>query len=221
MEQPATIARLSIERFFTKYQPDPADKSKMLAIDYVTYGPFGMLDKSKITERVARLSCLETDEVSDNPVVMQSQWRWSQIKPRYEAWKAGRDIPINGTPLAAWNLLTPEDAEMFKLHKVYTVEDVAALTAVHYNKFPIPNLNALVEQARIFLASADRNRAAGELADLRSQNEALKAEMDEIRAALRRGPAAQPVEAEEGPKRRGRPPKQQEEPDITGDQEAA
>ncbi len=176
--------RIDVERFFTKYTPDPSDPAKMIGVDYCAYGPFGALDRSKTVERVSRLSAVQADGESDNLAVQMARIRWECIKPKYDAWKEGREIPATGTPLAAWNLLQQEDADILRTHRIFTVEDVAALSDAHLQRIAIPNGRSIVQQAKLFLQSADTNRASAEMTRMAEENAALRAEMDEIKAML-------------------------------------
>lgn len=197
------IIRIDVERFFTKYTPDPSDPAKMIGVDYCSYGPFGALDRSKTVERVSRLSAVQADGDSDNLAVQMARIRWECIRPKYEAWKEGREIPATGTPLAAWNLLQAEDADILRTHRIFTVEDVAALSDAHLQRIAIPNGRSIVQQAKLFLQSADTNRAATEMAKMSDRMAALEAELAEAKAAL-----LAPDEDDDGAipaPRRGRP----------------
>jgi hypothetical protein len=178
------ILRIDVERFFTKFHPDPADASKMVGVDYVTYGPFGGLDRSKVTEKVSRLMSVQAGGDSDNPSIQIAQARKAIIEEKYNAWKEGKEIPATGTPLAAWNLLQPEDAEILRSHRIYTVEDVSSLTDSLLQRIAIPNGRSMVEQAKLFLKSADANRAAADMAAMTLRMEALEAELREAKTAL-------------------------------------
>lgn len=178
------ILRIDVERFFTKFHPDPADPAKMVGVDYVTYGPFGALDRSKVTERVKRILSVQANGDSDNPSVKMAKDRADIISERYEAWKEGREIPANGTPLAAWNLLQPEDAEILRTHRIYTVEDVASLTDTLLQRIAIPNGRSMVEQAKLYLKAADTNRASAEMAKMAAELAALRSELTEAKSAL-------------------------------------
>lgn len=197
--------RIDVERFFTKYTPDPSDPAKMIGVDYCAYGPFGALDRSKTVERVSRLSAVQANGDSDNLAVQMARLRWDAIKPKYEAWKEGREIPATGTPLAAWNLLQAEDADILRSHRIYTVEDVAALTDSHLQRIAIPNGRSVVQQAKLFLQSADTNRASAEMSKMSDRMAALEAELAEAKAALLAAPIAEDDEDAVPAPRRGRP----------------
>jgi len=210
--------RIDVERFFTKYSPDPNDAAKMVPIDYVIYGPMGSLDRSKITEKVSRLSKVVGTDETENPAVVMARMRWDSIRPRYEAWKQGQEAPIDGTPLAAWNALSNEDADLFKTNRIYTVEDIAILSETAIAKIGIPNGRSLIVQAKAFLESADANRASAIMTNMQTEMAAMRAELEEAKRALMAAPvvvdddadgfSVDTTDAVPVPiKRRGRPPK--------------
>lgn len=56
---------------------------------------------------------------------LDPEWH-RQYKGAYAQWKAGMEMPVNGTPLVMWPLLTPAEVKMLKELRMQTVEDVAA-----------------------------------------------------------------------------------------------
>lgn len=213
--------RIDVERFLTKYVPDPTDAAKMLPVDYVVYGPVGSLDRSKIMEKVSRIAKVQGDDETENPAVLIAKMRWDSIRPRYEAWKKGQEMPIDGTPLAAWNALSSEDADMLKTNKIYTVEDIVAVPESAFAKMGMPNSRSLIQQAKAFLASADANRAAATMSAMQTEMAAMRAELDDAKRALMAAPIVVADDDDfevdtEGAvqvqvKRRGRPPKGSED----------
>lgn len=180
-------AVLSIHKFWTTYVQDPADASKLLEIDHVAYGPIGSLDKTVIPDTIARLQKLQPLEGSQNPAVHMAHARWAAIEPAYKAWKAGQEAPINGTPLAAWNALTPEQAEVFKRNDIKTVEDISMLTDAHISRFPLPGLKELIKQAKNFIDAAEQTRFSAkltekdhEIATLRAENQDRDSQVNEL-----------------------------------------
>lgn len=190
--------RIDVERFFTKIEKGKDGEN--IPVDYVTYGPFGSLDRSKVTEKVSRLMAI-LPESDGNLSAQLAGLRWAAMAPGYEAFKAGREIPVSGTPLSSWNYLSHEDAELLKRHRIFTVEDVSGLTDNILQKIALPNARSMVQQAKVFLESADRNRISGEVATLREQMEAMAEELRLAKTALANAPLAADAP------RRGRPPK--------------
>jgi hypothetical protein len=168
---------LSVQRFWTEYKPDPSDPAKLIEVDKVAYGPVGMLDKSLVVSDVTRLyKTLQPLEGSQDPAVHQAHARWAAIEPLYKAYKSGQEAPLNGTPLAAWNALTPEQADVLKRNGIKTVEEISLLTDVHISRFPMPGLKDLIKQAKNFIDSADQTRFSAKLAEKDSEVAALQAE---------------------------------------------
>lgn len=194
------IQEIDIQRFFTKYVPDPEAPEAMKAVDYVAYGPRGALDRTVTVERISRLQSVQGGEDTDNLAVQLARYRWDMIRPRYEAWKEGREMPVDGVPLAAFAALSPEDIDLLHINKVHTVEQLASMPDRLVQKLALPNVRALMEQAKMFLANADRTAASARMTQIEDENRALRARLEEIEKATsqKRGP--------------GRPPKAVAEP---------
>jgi hypothetical protein len=171
---------LSVQRFWTEYKPDPLDSAKLIEVDKVAYGPVGMLDKSLVVSEVSRLyKTLQPLEGSQDPAVHQAHARWAAIEPLYKAYKSGQEAPLNGTPLAAWNALTPEQADVLRRNGIKTVEEISLLTDVHISRFPMPGLKDLIKQAKNFIDAADQTRFSAKLAEKDNEVAALQAENHE------------------------------------------
>lgn len=215
-----------IKKFWTEYKPkltrtlvagaDGKQKEvfeptgNLREVDWVAYAPIGSVQKTLLTEAISRLSAVVPMEgrAAQNPAVMMAHARWNAIRPAYEAWKQGREVPLDGTPLAVWNGVSTEQAEIFRMKGVRTVESIAALTDTHKQSMGIPGLHEIVENAKRFLTAQDKGAVARALAQKDAEVESLKAQIAELVEMVKEkvapaDPAAEPVE----PKRRGRQPK--------------
>lgn len=188
-----------IHRFYTVFVNDK--DGKPIARDMVEFGPIGQAGRTHAVERIDVISRVQKN-AGANPAIMMAKATWEFIKPRYEAWKNNQELPAEGTPLAAWNHLTPQQAEILRVNGVRSVEDVSVLTDTHIHRIPIPNLRSIIEAAKKFLDSSDVNKFAAEMKAKDDTIAALSARVDQMAEML----AAQ----SEAPKR-GRPPKQTEE----------
>jgi len=193
-----------IHRFYTVYEDDPKNPGQQRARDMVEYGPIGQAGRTHVTERIDILSRVQK-VAGVNPSVLAARVMWDFIKPRYDAWKTNQDLPETGTPLAAWNHLTQQQAEILRVNGVRSVEDVAQLTDTHFHRIPIPNLRTIVEAAKKFLDSKDINTFSAQLAAKDDTIAALSARVDQLAEMV-----AKASDPEEAPKRRGRPPKTEE-----------
>jgi hypothetical protein len=193
-----------IHRFYTVYEDDPKRPGEQRARDMVEYGPIGSAGRTHTTERIDILS--KPQKVAGvNPAITAARVMWDFIKPRYEAWKSNQDLPETGTPLAAWNHLTPQQAEILRVNGVRSVEDVSLLTDAHFNRIPIPNLRSIVEGAKKFLDSKDVNKFTAEMRSKDEQLAAANVRIDEMAAMLAK--LMEDAPAKRGP---GRPPKSEE-----------
>ena len=180
------VMPMMIHRFYTKYVDDKNNLGKKKPLDYVEYGPIGSAGRTHVVDSINRISKV-SQNAGANPAVMMSKSIWDFIRPRYEAWKNNQDMPEAGTPLAAWNALTPEQAEILRVNGVKTVENMAVLTDAHITRIPIPNMRSLIQQAKVFLSAQDSNRFSAEMKakddrmnELEAQNADLLAKVDKL-----------------------------------------
>lgn len=114
---------------------------------------------------------------------------WPHVSNSYEAWKAGLDAPIEGTPLKEWPLITSAQLRNCAGMNVLSVEDLANL-ADGALRFIGGEAVALREKARNWLnASSDVGKAAATITRLESENETLKEQLRKLSedvSALRR-----------------------------------
>jgi len=199
---------IHVKRFFTEYKQVPVG-GEMTTVerDMCEYGPLGSLDRTSIVASISSLSKLIDDP--DNPAAFLARMRWEQIKPRYEDWKAGRETPKDGTPLAAWPGLSHEQAEHLRMMRVTTVEELSQLTDTHISRLNLPNMRSIVEQAKIYVSNKGSAALASVVERMQAEIEALKEENAIARKAL-----LADEDTTDAPKRRGRPPKAAEAEEV-------
>jgi len=191
-----------ITGFVEKYSKGP--DGELVPVDWVSWVPLHAPQSMGNTERVDRLNPANIKHVEgqdDSELAgMKAQHMsaiWSEIEPAYAAWKEGRELPLNGTPLAAWPGITNEQAEIFRLAGVRTVEQVRDMSDGVRGRVRLPNVRELQDLAKIYL----ENSGATAAAEREAAKDKLIAEMQERMAAmeemLRSGMSA-PVAAEDG-----------------------
>ncbi|WP_189350074.1 hypothetical protein [Mesorhizobium sp. M1E.F.Ca.ET.045.02.1.1] len=155
----------------------------------MTYSPSHSPLNTRTTERVRHLlpdpSLMGEDQDGEKLRFMTA--RWNQIEPAYEAFKAGREIPLNGTALAAWSGVTPEQAEVLRTAGIRTVEEVRDLPDGQLDRVRLPNMRDLRKQAGLFLANSDAAKAAereaakdAQIAELVERQAAMEAMIEEL-----------------------------------------
>lgn len=93
-------------------------------------------------------------------------------KGAYDAWKSGREIPLNGTAILTWPVLSPSQAKQAIEHGVRTVEDLAAANEETIMRLGMGG-RALKEKAVSWLSAAgSTGKVTEEINALRVANEA-------------------------------------------------
>lgn len=150
-------------------------------------------------------------EVTDK---LLDEWRYGNDRMRkppspwaihaYEKWKAGQEVPENGTPLRNWvpASQSPSFIATAQAANVRTVEDLAQLNDEGLKRLGIGGLQ-WKRQAVEWLNGADQAKSAGRIAQLETERDQLretvdslshtvKALQDQVRA-LEAGQTPQPV----------------------------
>jgi len=128
----------------------------------------------------------------------------------YDAWKEGREAPVNGMDLKNWPGVTPAQLKMCQGNNIRTVEDLSQANADSLRRMGMGSV-ALKDKAISYLESAGVNKNSEEVSALKIEMAALKAAIERRDAQIEKLMARDDDdEADEAPKRRGRPPKQAE-----------
>ncbi len=94
-------------------------------------------------------------------------------KGAYEAWKAGEETPLSGTPIRTWPAVTPAQAATLIALQVLTVEDLAVLNEEGIKRLGMGG-RSLKEKASNWLASSkDLGKVVERLDALARANEGL------------------------------------------------
>ena len=168
------------------------------ATDWVEIAPSGeAFERTRTWHRIKDITPPEhVDETRANSIghkVLAA--RWAIVSPKYEAWKRGQDIPVDGTPLAAWAGVSPEQVAHLRHMGIYTVEAVRDMGEGAITRLPFPNARKLPALAGEFLASKGEAEKDREIAEMRERM-AIMEEMLAAQMPEKRGP--------------GRPRKQEE-----------
>lgn len=168
---PRDKAAIIAEKFWVRYVPDEKDPTKTTAVEMVLWAKKGqhIMTGQKTPMRVT--------QAKRDPTI------WATLEPYYQAWKKGQDVPVDGTPLAAWPGVTPEQVERLRNLQVRSVEDVAAMTDADIDRYGMGGI-AMRQQARAFIeAKKDRSVVQTELVSRDrkiAEQDARLAEMGEL-----------------------------------------
>lgn len=161
---------IRVDRFWTDYRPE-ADGS-MKAIDMVEFHSIGD-DKTTAVHRVKDILPPKHPEMK-NPSHQAMMARWEVLGPAYDAWKRDEELPEEGTPLAAWSALSPEQVRVLKSLDIRTVEEVSQIGDSVTEKLRFPNARKLPELAKSFLSGTAVAAKDKEISDLKEQMAAMQ-----------------------------------------------
>lgn len=98
----------------------------------------------------------------------------------YEAWKRGEDIPLSGTPIKTWPVLSPAERSNVIAANIRTVEDLAGANGEAKHRMGMM-AEQLVQKAQQWLKAAnDVGKVVQENTRLRVENAELKANVDRL-----------------------------------------
>ena len=102
-----------------------------------------------------------------------------RFSAQYEAWKKGQEMPVEGSPLKLWPVISPAQLEMCLRSNVRTVEDLASLPDQFLSKLGM-GARALQNKAKDWLNSgASQGKITEELSALKVALEELKRQSEE------------------------------------------
>lgn len=145
------------------------------------------------------LAMIKQKNLDASPDAYPEEWVRG-FHEKYKAWLDGQEMPLDGTSVKEWALLSPAQAENFIALRILTIEDVAAMTEDALGRFGMGG-RELREKAREWLT---KQEVAGSLA---IENQELKQQLADMSARLAQLETGQVVEKA----RRGRKPKVTEE----------
>ena len=122
----------------------------------------------------------------------------------YEAWKEGREAPVNGIDLKNWPGVTPSQLKMCQNVNIRTVEDLSAANADSIRKMGMGAV-ALKDKAVSYLKSAGTNKNSEEVAALKVEMESLKDAL--VKKDIQIDKLMEQVTETSGAAKRGRPRK--------------
>lgn len=110
---------------------------------------------------------------------------WLQHYERaFEHWQKGEELPLTGTPIRLWPVVTPAQCQMLLDLHVLTVEDLAVCNEETITRLGMGG-RALKQKAVDYLASAnDHGKVVLELESLRRDLDTSLAENKELREQL-------------------------------------
>lgn len=161
---------------------------KMIPEDWVLVAPPGQLDRQVTPHKIADIQKIKGTGAENHPASDSMVHFRDFILRHYDMWKKGEEVPLEGTPLVAWNALSTEEVDAFKKAGIRTVEEIRDMNDTLLGKVQVARPREKKALAKRFLEAADQNRASAELARRDAEMEALKAQIADLQKSM----AAQP-----------------------------
>jgi hypothetical protein len=170
-----------IRKFYEEYNADGTVKNEWVEFS-PAHDPIGTVNVERVKNLIPPESGFKNDDQGTKLGLMAM--RWAQIEPHYKAWKSGQEIPLDGTPLAAWSGVSPQQAEVLKARGIKTVEAVRDMSEGILSKVQLPNVRSLRDVARAFLENKESSDMAAKMAKKDEEAAAMKAQLDEMASML-------------------------------------
>lgn len=155
------------------------------SVDWVKYAPTsGVLNTA--TWATVRSMKPKDDMKGDEKGIKRAflEHRWSMIEKAYDAYKAGEEIPVDGTPIGSWPALTSDQAEAFRRIGIRTIEEVANMSDSVITKVPLPDPRSYPKKAMLFLENMDKAKAAEEMQARDDMIAQLREELDAAKSII-------------------------------------
>lgn len=107
------------------------------------------------------------------------EWKDHYLRA-YDAWKNGQELPLNGTPIKGWGMISPAQQEMLIHIKILTVEDLAGVNEEGQRRIGMGSID-LKNKARAWVTqNKDKGPLTQEVAALKNENAQLKASLESL-----------------------------------------
>lgn len=202
-------------------RPDPVrdgtgkDTGEVILRDYVRYGQPHLAGRQETTARVDRVLKAKPPHPTSRNLTAQLAWeRAEYIRPLYEAWLKGEELPDGGISLAACNFITADEAAILKGHKIKSAQDLANCHDNLLDRIPLPAMRQKRKLAQAFINAQDANAVIKQMSLRDAEIEELKRQVAAL-AAAKEAPEVDEngdrIPQKRGP---GRPPKASREADT-------
>lgn len=111
---------------------------------------------------------------------------------RYDAWKKGLEMPIDGSPIKGWGVLSPAQQKSLISVGVLTVEDLAAINDEGIRRIGMGGVE-LRRKANAWLSQLqDKGPLTQKIAAVQSENDTLKIQVNTMQAQMQQLMAQMP-----------------------------
>jgi len=102
----------------------------------------------------------------------------------YKRWKAGQEMPMEGTPIKSWPVISPAQVEVIIQAGIRTVEDLASLNDEGLRRIGMGAVE-LKQKAKTWIdVSQDKGKVTQEMASVSRQNDQLQKTVETLMAKV-------------------------------------
>lgn len=133
--------------------------------------------KDVFRQKVDQWFATMAQEVMNNR--LPREW-FNQYKEDYALWKKGQEVPLHGTPIKGWGMISPAQQEVLIKINVLTVEDLAVINDEGCKRIGMGSLD-LKNKAIGWLSQVkDKGPLTQEIAAVKAENEVLKKSVETL-----------------------------------------
>lgn len=176
-----------------EYRAEEDREASMAAGHYVSKDvAYALITPMGSKDRIERVAEEWLQKLSGDVQEGRFPREWlTAFRGAFQEWKAGREVPPNGTPIAQWPPASPAQVKNLLDLRVRTVEDLAQANEETLGRLGMGG-RALKEKAITWLQSAEGNGKLAEAvsalqlenADLRARNTALEQQLKDLSAEV-------------------------------------
>ena len=146
-DETTRAANVVAQEFWKDYKPD--GNGGMKEVHMVRWSRRGDLHYHASNDDVARIKRpIRTEDGQEIVTPL-----WMAIRPAYEAWLAGIEAPVDGTPLDAWPALNKAGVKAFRDAGYKSVEDIEAMIDSDIQRVRFPGVRKIRDLARAYVAN--------------------------------------------------------------------
>ena len=127
-----------------------------------------------------------------------------QYKDAYARWQQGQELPVNGTPIKGWGVISPSQQEMLIRRHILTVEELAQINDVGIRAIGMGAIDLRNKAQGLLAQMNDKGALTIEIANFKRENDVQKGQIatltrqvEELLKQAKRAPAVVPEMVEE------------------------
>ena len=114
---------------------------------------------------------------------LSAQWA-ANYEEQYRAWLNGQELPLSGTPIRGWGIISPAQQETLIKMRVMTVEDLAGMNDEGLRRLGMGAYDMKHKAVAWLSQLSDKGPLTLEVAALKAENSLLKSNVDTLTAKV-------------------------------------